>query len=114
MFKIVTISDRLAATYSWLEIYEDSSRNIVFVIGLIEEDVFAVSTLLLGCILFQCTILCDTMFAAEVLPEVRSDLVTVTSRSKGFMKRKRVSLTGDPGVNALVKVSGHTHPHWPA
>lgn len=64
-------------TYSWLEIYEDRSWDVVLVICLVEEDILAVSALFLSCVFLQCTILCNSMFTTQMLPEMRSDLVTV-------------------------------------
>lgn len=74
---------RSALTHSWLEIYENGSWDVMLVICLVEEDILAVTSLLFGGILFESTVLCDTMLATEMLPEVRSDLVTVVRQIKG-------------------------------
>lgn len=76
-------SERVRVTYSWLEIDQDSSWNVMLVVCLVEEDIFAVAALLLGSVLFQCTILCDSMLATEVLPKVRSDLVSALTGLEG-------------------------------
>ena len=49
----------------------------MLVIRLVEEDILAVSTLFLGRILFEGAVLSDAVLTAEMLPEVRSNLVTV-------------------------------------
>lgn len=46
------------------------------VVCLVEEDILAVTSRSLRGKVLECAILCDTMLAAEVLPEVRADLVT--------------------------------------
>lgn len=77
------------STYSWLEIYENGSWDIVLIVGLVEEDILAVSSLLFGCILFQCAVFCNAMLAAEMLPKVRTDLITVGNKSRAASHNER-------------------------
>ena len=47
----------------------------MLVVCLVEKDILAVSALLLGGVFFQSTILGDAVLSAEMLPEMRADLV---------------------------------------
>lgn len=55
-----------------LEVYEASSRNVAFVVGLVEEDIFAVSTG--GGKVFEDAVVVDAVFGAELFPKLGSDL----------------------------------------
>jgi hypothetical protein len=54
------------STYARLEVYEDCARNIMLVISLVEEDVFAVSAF--GGPLFEDAFFVDPVFCTEALP----------------------------------------------
>jgi hypothetical protein len=56
---------------SWLQINQKCSRNIVFIVGLVEKDVFAVVSL--NSEIFQDSLGTDTMLLTQVLPEFVSN-----------------------------------------
>jgi hypothetical protein len=56
---------------SWLQINQKSSRDIMFIVGLVEKDVFAVVSL--NSEIFQDSLGTDTMLLTQVLPEFVSN-----------------------------------------
>lgn len=59
--------------YSWLQVDQDGSRDVVFVIGLVEEYVFSVIALAIDCFFLEYALRVDSMLLAELLPELNSD-----------------------------------------
>lgn len=56
---------------SWLEVEEDCARNVSRVVGLVEEDIFAVAAF--GREVFKVAVLIDAMLKAKLPPELRAD-----------------------------------------
>lgn len=55
------------------EIYEAGTRDVSFVVGLVEEDVLAVSTTSGGKV-FEDAVVVDSVFGTKLFPKLRSDL----------------------------------------
>jgi len=70
----VFVGARLDTIYDTrFQIYQNRSRNVSRIVGLVEEDIFAVTAL---CRKFlQVTILTDPMFLAQLLPELTSNYI---------------------------------------
>lgn len=64
----------------------------MLVVCLVEENILAIAPLLFSRKLLQCPVLCNTMFATEVLPEVRSDLVAVAVKMNVRKGQRRALL----------------------
>ena len=60
-----------AADHARLEVEEDGARDVARVVGLVEEDIFAVADL--GCEGLEVAVAVDAVFQAELLPELRAD-----------------------------------------
>jgi hypothetical protein len=58
---------------SWFEVEKDGARDVPSIVGLVEEDVFAVAAL--GSEVFEVAVLVDAVFAAKLLPEFAADCV---------------------------------------
>ena len=62
--------------YSGLKIDEYRSRDVMIIIGLIEEDVLAILySMVVGCVLFKYSIGTDSMFSAKLFPELCADFI---------------------------------------
>jgi hypothetical protein len=59
-----------------LKINKDSAWNISRIIRLIEKNVFAISAFVCRGVWFECAIRRDTVLKAQLLPELRSNLIT--------------------------------------
>lgn len=98
-------------TYSWFEINQDRARDIARIIGLVEEDVLAI-TALCGKVL-EVAILTDTMLLAELLPELTSNYQLYQPTNLCVYSSYRASLTSSRFV-ARLKWNVLLLPHWPA
>ena len=54
-----------------LEVEQDGARDVARVVGLVEEDVFAVAAF--GRVVGEVAVAVDAVFLAELLPELRAD-----------------------------------------
>jgi hypothetical protein len=68
-----TRSDRVDD--SWLEIKEDGAWDVASVVGLVEEDIFAVTSFARE--ILEVSVLVDAVFLAKLLPELRTDWIPV-------------------------------------
>ena len=66
-------SDRTA--YSGFEIHQDGAWDVARIIGLVEEDIFAVTSFARE--ILEVSVLVDTVFLAKLLPELRADWTQV-------------------------------------
>ena len=57
--------------HSRLQIEEDGTRDVSRVVGLVEEDIFAIASLSRE--VFEVAVLVDAVFQAELTPELRAD-----------------------------------------
>lgn len=72
-------------TYSRLQVDQYGSRNVSRIVGLVEENVFAVSAL--RCEVLQITILTNAMLLAKLLPKLATnymDIIRAFSRKLRF------------------------------
>lgn len=81
-----------------LEIQEDGAGNVACVVGLVEEDIFAVAAF--GREGLEVAVAVDAMFEAQLLPELRTDF------GSGGLAVWWGLWWGGVGVPLL--------PHWPA
>jgi hypothetical protein len=62
--------------YAGLEVDQDGPRDVVVVVGLVEEDIFAVLyAVVVGGVLFEYSRRTNAVFAAELFPELSADWV---------------------------------------
>ena len=64
---IIKFSLERKFTHPWLQINKDCTRNIMFIVCLIKEDVLTVTTF--SCPLLKYTIFANPMFCTQTLPE---------------------------------------------
>lgn len=63
--------------YSGFEIEEDCAGDVACIVGLVEEDIFSITAFC--CEVFEVSILVDSVFTAELLPEFAADCMRVSS-----------------------------------
>ena len=58
-----------------LEVEQERPRDVVLVVGLVEEDILAIARLVVRGVLLEDAVLADPVLRAELLPKLRADLV---------------------------------------
>jgi hypothetical protein len=77
----VFVGAGLDAVYdSGFEVEEDGAGDVACVVGLVEEDIFAVAAF--GCEVFEVSVLIYAVFAAELLPEFTPDCMRISMRCR--------------------------------
>lgn len=66
------------------EVEEDGARDVACVVGLVEEDVFAVAGRVGDGFGQELAVLRDAVFAAELLPEFAADAVAALAGLEGY------------------------------
>jgi hypothetical protein len=66
--------------YSWFEVNEQGSWDVVLIIGLVEEDILAI--IALDGVLFKDSFVVDAMLFDKLLPELHADLVSTLADLK--------------------------------
>jgi hypothetical protein len=97
-----------------LQVEEDGTRNVARVVGLVEEDIFAVAAF--GRIVLEVSVFVDTVLLAELLPELLADYTVLSAPSYLGCKLGRCAylVWSMWGMVKGYAVDVPLLPHWPA
>eukprot|EP00003_Mantamonas_plastica_P007002 TRINITY_DN157_c0_g2_i3.p2 TRINITY_DN157_c0_g2~~TRINITY_DN157_c0_g2_i3.p2 ORF type:complete len:101 (+),score=5.17 TRINITY_DN157_c0_g2_i3:40-303(+) len=67
----------MTGSYTWFQIQQQSTRDIMLIISLIEKHILAIRSI--GGKVFQHSVFVNSMFRAQAFPELHSNLVSALS-----------------------------------